>query len=454
MGQELLLFAAIWLLIGALDDLAVDLVWIGHKARLYWRELLGRSHKTVPLPADIDTSRLAVFVPAWQEVDVIGHMLHHCRAAWPNDDIRIYAGCYPNDKPTIQAVQAAMDKDVRIRLVINHAPGPTSKADCLNRLWERLRADEAADEIEMRAIILQDAEDVVHTDALRVFAHYLETHDFVQIPVIPFVNPHSRWVSGHYCDEFAEAHGKAMVVRGAVAAGLPAAGVGCAFSRDAMLQVIEQNRSKGGAPLPFDADSLTEDYELGLKIKDMGGSGIFVRERDADGKLVATAEFFPSDIREAARQKSRWMAGIALLGWERMGWRGNWAEKWMRLRDRRAVLAALVLCAGYLGLVFVTIITIGQWTGLYEPTPLEPVLALILICNAVLLLWRLCFRLGFTTAQYGWREGILSVPRVVVANIISIMAARRALAGYIRDLKGTRLRWEKTNHIIKHGGEE
>ena len=38
----------------------------------------------------------------------------------------------------------------RLRLVIGPAPGPTSKADCLNRLWERMLEDEAADGIALQ----------------------------------------------------------------------------------------------------------------------------------------------------------------------------------------------------------------------------------------------------------------------------------------------------------------
>ena len=45
------------------------------------------------------------------------------------------------------------------------------------------------------------------------------------------------------------------------------------------------------------------------------------------------------------------MTGIALAGWDRLGWSGGLAERWMRLRDRRALLAALVLAAAYVALV-------------------------------------------------------------------------------------------------------
>ncbi len=36
-------------------------------------------------------------------------------------------------------------------------------------------------------------------------------------------------------------------------------------------------------------------------------------------------------------------------------------------------------------------------------------------------------RFGFTSAAYGLREGLRSIPRIVIANLIAILAARRAL---------------------------
>src|SRR3546814_4404647 len=69
----------------------------------------------------------------------------------------------------------------------------------------------------------------------------------------------------------------------------------------------------------------------------------------------------PGSVEHAVRQKSRWIAGIALAGWDHLGWLGArfaggqaspwriWLARWMLLRDRRSPLAALVLLAAYLG---------------------------------------------------------------------------------------------------------
>src|SRR3546814_17409824 len=84
--------------------------------------------------------------------------------------------------------------------------------------------------------------------------------------------PQSRWIGGHYLDEFAESHGKDLVVREALGASVPSAGVGCAINRNMMDRIIAIN---GGRPV--DEASITDKYELGLKIGRLGGRGSHVR---------------------------------------------------------------------------------------------------------------------------------------------------------------------------------
>ena len=86
--------------------------------------------------------------------------------------------------------------------------------------------------------------------------------------------------------------------------------------------------------------------------RDAGGRAAFVRLPAGPGRpVVATREYFPATLDAAVAQKARWMTGIALAGWDRLGWSGGLAERWMRLRDRQSLLAALVLAAAYLALL-------------------------------------------------------------------------------------------------------
>lgn len=257
-------------------------------------------------------------------------------------DWRPYVGCYPNDPGTIAAVERAASGDPRIRPVVGDAPGPTTKAGCLNWIWQAMLSDEHADGTRVKAIVLLDAEDVVHRDELTVYDALIERFALVQIPVHPVVvqgaGLSGALISGHYCGEFAEAHAKQVVVREAVGAAVPSAGVGCAIARDMLAQTAADRDG------PFDPESLTEDYELGLRIAAAGGRGTFVRLPAADGQgLVAVHVCFPHRSVASIRQKSRSMTGIALAGWDRLGWAGSLSERWMWLRDRRAPLAALVL---------------------------------------------------------------------------------------------------------------
>jgi adsorption protein B len=290
-------------------------------------------------------------------------------------------------------------------------------------------------------VILHDAEDVVHSAELPLFDALIETYDLIQLPVLPLVDPHSRFVSGHYLDEFTEAHGKELVVRGAIGASVPSAGVGCAIARDALAALAGLRR------VPFDPDSLTEDYELGLRLHALGRRAAFVRLPAGPGRpVVATREYFPATLDAAVAQKARWMSGIALAGWDRLGWSGGLAERWMRVRDRQSLLAALVLAAAYLSLALYVLLLVIDGLTPWALPPFGPALRGLLAINSALLLWRLAMRFGFVAAAYGWREGIRSLPRTVTANIISMMAARRALVRYLTG----RTQWDKTAHAFPH----
>lgn len=440
-GHELALFAAVGFVIFGLDDLLVDLIWIG---RTLWRRItVFRHHErgfVGALPPPALPSAMAIFIPAWDESAVIGAMLRHALASWAPDDFLIFVGCYPNDADTAAAVKAV--DDPRVRLVSSHRPGPTTKADCLNCIWRDMLEVERHSGQRFKAVVLHDAEDVVHPAELGTFASLIERAALVQLPVLPLIDRGSRWIAGHYADEFAESHAKELVVREAIGASLPSAGVGCAIARD----VLGRLANDVG---PFDPTSLTEDYEIGLRLHALGVRSMFVRLPGARGrKMVSTREHFPAALQDAVRQKARWVSGIALAGWDRLGWRGGVAERWMRLRDRRSPLAALILLAAYASLVLFGLLSVQRWLGGDVAITPGPALGFLLAVNFGLLVWRMAMRFGFVTMAYGPMEGLRSLPRMVVANIVAMLAARLALANYLRSLTTGEMRWEKTRHIF------
>ncbi|AKM06433.1 glycosyl transferase family protein [Pelagerythrobacter marensis] len=442
--RELLIFAGVFFLAGALDEFAVDLAWI-------WLRLTGRARTRIHAPCATGVpahrrlpGRAAVFIPAWREDAVIGATVRHMLDVWSDPDLRIYVGCYRNDPATVAAAAVAASGQSRVRIVIHESRGPTTKADCLNRLYRALEEDEARSGERAAMVLLHDAEDMADPAALDLMRETMHDADLVQLPVLPLPQRESRWVGSHYCEEFVEAHGKALVVRDALRAGIPLAGVGCAISRDALTLLAAQRR----ATAPFAAESLTEDYEIGLGVAAMGGRTRFVRRRTSDGRLIATRAYFPPVLSQAVRQKTRWVFGIAFQGWDRLGWKGAPAEVWMRLRDRRGPFNALLLAIAYGVLIMAGAGSLAELLGFGARPRLSPLLSALLWANFAFLGWRCAFRFGFTAREFGAAEGVRAVLRLPLANIVAIMAARRALLAYIRSLGGAVPRWDKTEHRL------
>jgi adsorption protein B len=441
LAAELALFAAVGFLLFAIDDLAVDLIYF---ARQVWRSLAIYSRfpkmSADQLPSPMRPGWMAVLIPAWDEATVIAPMLRATLARFDHSDYWLFVGHYRNDPATRAAIESV--RDPRVIAVEIDADGPTTKADCLNRLYAALVAYESAVGRAAKAIVLHDAEDLVHPLELKLFDRLVEYAGLVQLPVVPLIDPDSRWVAGHYADEFAEAHMKELVVREAVGAAIPLAGVGCAIERVALSRLAARHDGR-----PFAGASMTEDYEMGLRLGAIGVKTMFVRiPAEPDSRaIVASRGHFPSAIHAAVRQKARWIGGIAFAGWDQLGWRGGLGERWMRMRDRRGPLAALLLLTGYLAAFLWAEVALAAALGAPVAVPVSPSLAALMGVNAWLLGWRMLMRASFTTAAYGWKEGLRSLPRMVVANFIAVLAARRALM--LHSAGGAR-HWDKTHHIF------
>ena len=440
-AAELALFAGAGFFLFGINDLLVDCIFFVRRA---WRgATVYRRHR--PAFASYWVFKeapgfIAILVPAWDEAAVIASMLKATLKRIDYDDYRIFVGHYRNDPATAAAIASVADP--RVHAVEVPADGPTTKADCLNHLYDALIVHELETGRSAEAVVLHDAEDVVHRYELRIFDGLIDRAAVIQLPVLPLIDPHSRWISGHYCDEFAEAHIKELVVREAVGAAIPLAGVGCAVERRALSRLAALQEGK-----PFAGSSMTEDYEIGLRIGALGLKTMFVRipAQPNEPGVVASRGHFPATLGAAVRQKARWLGGIALAGWDRLGWNGGLGERWMRLRDRRGPIAALLLMAGYLAAVMWSQLWLAEALGAPVQARMDPALKTLLTINAGLLAWRILMRAAFTTSAYGLAEGLLSIPRMVVGNVIAVLAAIRAIVLHIG---GGPKRWDKTGHMF------
>jgi adsorption protein B len=440
-AAELALFAGVGFLLFAVNDLLVDIIYF---ARRLWRRAAVYSRHPPAYASyyvfNKNPGFIAILVPAWDEATVIAAMLKATVQRLDYDNYRIFVGYYRNDPATEAAIVSVSDE--RIHPVEVDADGPTTKADCLNHLYDALIEYETQTDRAAKSVVLHDAEDVVHRFELRIFDGLIGRAAVIQLPVLPFVDRNSRWIAGHYCDEFAEAHIKELVVREAIGASIPLAGVGCAIARRPLAQLAAMQDGK-----PFAMGSMTEDYEIGLRLGALGLKTMFVRIRSTPGErgVVASRGHFPATLGAAVNQKARWLGGIALSGWDRLGWSGGLGERWMRMRDRRGPLAAILLLAAYAAALLWSQLWLAKALGAPIEPHIDPALVILLTLNGCLLAWRVLMRAWFTASAYGWGEGLMSIPRLVVGNVIAMLAAARAVSLHIG---GGAKKWDKTRHIF------
>ena len=113
--------------------------------------------------------------------------------------------------------------------------------------------------------------------------------------------------------------------------------------------------------------------------------------------------------------------------------------------DRRGPLAAVLLLAAYGAALLWSQLWLAEALGAPIKARLDPALVKLLTINGWLLVWRVLMRAWFTSSAYGWKQGLLSVPRLIVGNIIAVLAAARAVSLH---MGGGARRWDKTRHIF------
>jgi len=470
--QILLAVLGVSFFISGVDDLFFDLCFIVWK---FYRRLFKFRYSSLP-QADIllraPQKPIAILIPAWDEANVIRPMLSNMLRTIDYGRFQIFVGTYPNDRSTQHEVDLITDEFPNVHQIVCRNSGPTCKADCLNNVYQGILDYEKANDIRFEIFAMDDCEDLVHPYALRLFNYLVPAYDMVQLPVFPFARGGKDLVGDHYIDEFTEYHGKDIFVRWLLSGALPAAGVGCAFSRRAVAALASCQDGD-----LFNTSSLTEDYELGLRIGALGFRCTFVshscvplegyrgawRPHDRVDARIAIREYFPSTIRAAVKQKSRWVTGIALQGWSNLGWKGGAGLRYTLFRDRKALVTNELCLAGY-GMALLVLCVLGY--SHFAPDAYHyPALVrkgswlwYVLLANFGFLLNRMGWRFYSVYSVYGWHQALLAVPRQACSNIINGFATTRAIYLFCRAvLKGKSIAWDKTAHVLpasvtSHGG--
>ncbi|MFA9441072.1 cyclic di-3',5'-guanylate-activated glycosyltransferase NrfB [Uliginosibacterium sp. sgz301328] len=462
------LVVATAMFVSGLDDLFIDVTyWVRRlwRAVTVYREHPRLSHMALYEPVE---KPLAIMVPAWHETGVIGKMAELAATTFDYENYHIFIGTYPNDPDTQRDVDEVCARFPNVHKVVCARPGPTSKADCLNNVLDAIFQFEGRANLEFAGFILHDAEDVTSDMELRLFNYLVDRKDLIQLPVYPFERTWWNFTSLHYLDEFAELHGKDVLVREAVAGQVPSAGVGTCFSRRAIMALLAE-----GDGIAFDVQSLTEDYDIGFRLKAKGMSEIFVRfpvvrgketsgrvgRSRRDASVICVREYFPDTLQTAVRQKSRWIIGIVYQGFKTHKWTDSLSLNYFLWRDRKGAISNFVSFIASLILLQLVVLGIYQavWPDAYQFLSIfgdSQLLMSLLWVNFFLMANRMLQRVIFVSSYYGLFQGLMSLPRLFWGNLINFLANWRAIRQIVQHGDPRRVAWDKTTHHFPSVGGE
>jgi len=447
-----LLFLSLWpwvlgtlatvLLLSGLDDLVPSLICFWH--------LVVRKTSVTAAGVPRHERRIAVFVPCWKESGVIANMVRHNLASVQYGNYDFFLGVYPNDAATVQVARQLAATFGNVHVAACPHAGPTSKADCLNWVYQRMLLHEQEHGAYFDTVVLHDAEDLIHPEALSVINRERVRNAMVQVPVLPLPTGLDEFTHGIYCDDFAEYQTIDMRARQLCRSFVPSNGVGTGFARHVLEQLAKDRNN-----LVFDPSSLTEDYEIGVYIYHAGYSQVFAPLTWSANGLIATREYFPRRVRSAIRQRTRWVTGIGLQSWARDGWRGSWLCKYWFWRDRKglaanplSLLTNMLFAAGLADWIQAAVEHRPWFFGVANP-------AVVALCwmTAAMQCVRLAMRMFYTGRIFGFVFA-LGVPlRQFHGNFINCCASLGALWRYA-DARWHRrpLVWLKTDHAYPNVG--
>ncbi|WP_413294162.1 glycosyltransferase [Bdellovibrio sp. HCB185ZH] len=432
-----------------LDDLFIDLIALIKRLRP-----LAISKQTLQLMKQMDQKSIAIMIANWKEAEVIGPMIRGNIRGIDYQNYKFFLGVYPNDTPTWEEA-ARLEKlyPDKVTVVVNSEPGPTSKGQMLNEIARQILESEKQTGKRMDLFLLQDSEDVLHPHAFSLLNYFSREADFIQIPVFSFDVPKTSLVGGVYIDEFSESHTKDLLVRQALGAAIPSAGVGTCISREFVKAMMLHQDGQ-----LMKEDTLTEDYHLGITAKPMGFKSRFVCaelvDENGEREFIATREYFPNKFTASVRQKSRWTLGIAYQGLANLQWSGGLIDRYFLLRDRKGPACSVLTVLSLVVLLGMVSLQVAH--GEIPPLLRTDFFSLLLFFNATAMCLRVIQRMFAVNRVNDFSQAAMVPVRWLVANAVNVLASLKAHRQYRESVKtGKRPVWIKTDHQMPaHFGME
>jgi bacteriophage N4 adsorption protein B len=412
--------------VSSLDDAFIDLLALG--ITRFPPRWLGERPRSIP--------NTAVFIANWREEDVLGRMVEGNLARIQIPQVSLFLGVYPNDTATLHVARELEAKHPnRVRVIVNRLSGPTSKGQMLNEMFSQVFASTDCPDL----AVLHDSEDIIDARTFQVYAAYAADHDFIQVPVFSLNRGKGAHVASTYMDEFAERHTREMIVRDAVGAAIPSAGVGTCMTK----RLIRHFLSARGQVLM--SGTVTEDYILGIEAKRAGFKSAFAAvsaNADVGLDFVATREFFPKTVKTSIAQKTRWVYGITFEAMHKLGW-----DRYFFIHDRKGMIANFLPAAS---LALLGLLALGYIDTDDISPSLEPAFSILFSLNLVALIARYLIRVAACRQVYGTYDWIGVAMRWPVSLYINMAAAFRAWKIYLgeSELATKAIVWSKTVHEL------
>lgn len=437
-----------------MDDLFIDLV-----AFIKQKKAKKISDKEFEQMNSIPERKIGIMVANWHEDQVLERMIAGNINNIDYSNYEFFIGVYPNDQQTLEAARRAEKRFKNVTVVVNNLDGPTSKGQMLNLIISYINAYNKENQSKaIEIVLMHDAEDVIHKNALKLINLKNLEYDFIQIPVFSLNVPVSKLTAGIYIDEFIEAHTKDLLVRNYFNAGVPSAGVGTAISWSVVKMLLNLNDGKF-----LNEKTLTEDYYLGLTCHDLNVKSHFACEfyeyhnKETDKKIVeyiATRAYFPQKVGQSIRQKTRWSLGISLQGFElRKTKAAHFFESYFLWRDRKGLPSAPLFTSAFIFTAFFifTYITTGDWPRLHY-APYGQAFEMMMWFNLLFSVFRVIQRFVMVKKVYGFSLAMLVPIRWILSNFINTASTYNAIYQWTKaKIKGELPAWSKTEHIIPAG---
>ncbi|MFN3217161.1 MAG: glycosyltransferase [Acidimicrobiales bacterium] len=366
---------------------------------------------------DVDHGRLvSLIVPARHEVDVLESTLEQlAEQAYHNLEVIVVVG--HDDPETAKVAQDTAERlGERFEVVVDTSP-TKNKPRALNAGLAACTGD---------IVGVFDAEDHVHPALLQ---HVVAAFDDASVSVVQgpvqLINHDSTWFTVHNVLEYFFYFGSRLHHH--ARAGFIPLGGNTVFIRRRIAEAY------GG----WDAENLTEDCELGVRLSSSGEQVRVIYRPD-----LATVEEAPITLREFVRQRSRWNQGF--IQTYRKG-------LWRSLPLRQRLLARLILTMPLIQAMTFVLIPSTVLLGVLHGFPLVVALATflpltILVTTGIVQLIGLREFARAYDRPLTVRTQIGMLLGMIPYGIVLTYAAMRAM---LREARGER-GWEKTVHVDAH----